>query len=129
MSQGSGRVLNKNIKHKCGSIVMLHGKISITATTGAVSAYDSNLDLASVVAGAGGLYTLTLNDKFAELISCHVTVQAASAVDCVCQIRSHDVVSEKTIVLDLLKAAVSTEAEADLVLHICIMSRDTSVSR
>lgn len=129
MSQGSGRVLNKNIKHKCGSIVMLHGKISITASTGAVTAYDGNLDLASVTAGTAGLYTLTLKDKFAELISCHITVQAASAVDCLPQIRSHDVVSAKTIVIDLLKAAVSTEAEANLVLHICLFLRDTSISR
>ena len=129
MSQGSGRVLNKNIKHKCGSIVMLHGKIAVTATTGVVTSIDSTLDLVSVTAGTAGLYTLTLIDKYAELICCNVTVQAASAVDCLPQIRSHDVVSAKTIVIDLLKAATSTEAEANLVLHISIMLRDTSISR
>ena len=128
MSQGSGRVLNKNIKHKCGSIVMLQGKINI-ASGGAVSSYDSYLDLASVTAGAGGLYTLTLNDKYAELLCCNVTLQYASAVDSVVHIRSHDVVSAKTIVLDLIKTATSTDPEAALIMHVSIFLRDTSISR
>jgi len=128
MSQGSGRVLNKNIKHKCGSIVLLQGKITI-ASGGGVTSYDSYLDLESVTAGAGGLYTLKLKDKFAELLCCNVTVQYESAVDSVIHVRAHDVVSAKTITLDLLKAGVSTDPEANLVIHISIFLRDTSISR
>jgi len=76
-----------------------------------------------------GEYTLTLSDKFAALMDCQLTLEAATAVDLVPQIKSHDVSGAKTIVFRLLAAATPTEVAAPAKVHFKAFLRNSSVAK
>jgi hypothetical protein len=76
-----------------------------------------------------GEYTVTLTDKFAALMDCQLTLEAATAVDLVPQIKSHDVSSAKTIVFRLLAGATPTEVAAASTVHFKAFLRNSSVAK
>lgn len=75
-----------------------------------------------------GEYTLTLEDKFTELLACSLTLEAATPVDLVPQIDNTDVSSAKTIVFNTLAAATATNASAVCKVHVVLYLRDSSVT-
>lgn len=75
-----------------------------------------------------GEYTLTLTDKYNELLACSLTVEAATAVDLVPQIDNHDVSSAKTIVFNLNAAATPTNPSAVCKVHVLLVLKNSSVS-
>lgn len=107
-------------------IKIICGSFSIAASGGA----------ATKVLGRGwsaaktatGVYTITLEDSYPALIACNATVQAATAVALVAQIKSHDVVTAKTIVIDLNSGATPTEPSAVTVIHFAAFLRNSSVA-
>lgn len=81
----------------------------------------------SVAKTTTGVYTITLQDSYVSLLACPLTVQAATAVDLVAQLKSHDVVSAKTIVIDLNAGATPTEPAAVTLVHfIAALSNSTA---
>lgn len=85
-----------------------------------------SMGVKSVTLDAAGQYTVTLEDKYTELMSVSVMVESAAAQDIVVQMISHDVKSAKTIKLRTLKAAVETAPTDGSVLIIKIDVKNTS---
>lgn len=104
--------------------VHVYGKVSIAADATVSS---DTLKNASVARTAAGTYTITLADAYPSLLSCNLTVLAATAVDLVPQIVSASVASSKTIVFKLLAAAVATDPSAACEVHVHIVLKNASV--
>jgi hypothetical protein len=104
--------------------------LAATALSGGVDGVSSDSILGASVARTGvGEYTITLENAYSALMSCNLTLQAATAVDLVPQIKSHDVTSaSQTIVFRLLAGATPTEVAAVAVVHVNILLRNSSVS-
>jgi hypothetical protein len=77
---------------------------------------------------ATGEYTITLDDQYNGLLSCQLTIEAATPVDLVAQLDSHDVtVSPPVVVLNLLAGAIPTEPSAITRVHFMLMLSNTSL--
>lgn len=108
------------------SVKIIAGCFSIAASGGA----------ATVVQGIGwsvaktttGVYTITLQDGYVALIAGLVTVKAATAVDLVAQIKSYDVVTAKTVVIDLNAGATPTEPSAVTEIHFALILSNSTAS-
>lgn len=108
------------------SVRFIGGNFSIAASGGAATKVNG-LGW-SVAKTTTGVYTITLEDSYVSLIACNVSVMAATAVDLVAQIKSHDVVSAKTIVIDLNAGATPTEPSAVTLIHFIAMLSNTTVA-
>lgn len=107
-------------------LTSIHGSIAI-ASDASVTSFSAP-GVASVVRTSAGLYTITLSDNYNALVSIGAQVQAAVAVDLVAQLKSADVVSAKTVAINLLTGAVATDPAAAIVLYFQILVRNSSVS-
>ena len=77
--------------------IILSNTVSINSSAAVVS---DNSEGEWTKTGTGE-YTLTLPDKYMKCLAAQVTLEAATAVDLVAQIKSIDVTSAKTIVINL----------------------------
>lgn len=88
-------------------------------------------DLVSVAHTGVGQYTFTFRHKWMAAKAVVPALQAAAAVDLVPQVRSVDVSGAKTVVVELLAAAVATDPPAKganaTVLHLRMSLRNSSV--
>lgn len=107
------------------SVKIIAGSFSIAASGGAATKLQGRGW--SVAKSATGVYTITLEDSYTALLSACASVKAATAVDLVAQIKSHDVSSAKTVVIDLNAAATPTEPSAVTEIHFVLMLRNSSV--
>lgn len=107
-------------------VKIIGGNWSIAASGGAATKVQG---LGWSVAKTGtGIYTVTLEDSYVALLSATATVQAATAVDLVAQIKSHDVVTAKTVVIELLATATPTEPAAVTLVHFQLLLRNSTVA-
>jgi Asp-tRNA(Asn)/Glu-tRNA(Gln) amidotransferase B subunit len=103
--------------------VLLSGKIVLNASAAVVS-HDIPF-VASVAKSDTGEYTITLQDQYVELRSCQLTMQTTE--DLVARIKSHDVSSAKTVVVETATGATATDASAAAEIHVTLIFRDSSV--
>lgn len=79
-----------------------------------------------------GEFTVTLEDKYVELLDAQTTLQLATAADQYAQLGAIDVVSAKTVVInvwDVSGAAVAdVAADANNRVNFCLMLRNSSVA-
>lgn len=109
-----------------GSAVATAAAVSLTGGVDGVSTQAIN-GVASVARTGVGEYTVTLADQYSALESCNLTLKAATAVDLVPQIKSHDVAGAKTIVFRLLAGATATEVAAACEVHFSAVLRNSSL--
>jgi hypothetical protein len=114
----SVQALNREVK-------IIAGSFSIAASGGAATKLQGRGW--SVAKSASGVYTITLEDKYTALVAANVSVKAATAVDLVAQIKTHDVASARTVVIDLNAAATPTEPSAVTEIHFALFLRNSSV--
>jgi len=76
-----------------------------------------------------GVYTITFADAYVALLSGQLTVAAAVAVNLVAQIKSYDVVTTKTLVIDLNAVATPTEPAAVTEVHFVLFLRNSTVGQ
>lgn len=100
---------------------------AVFLTGGVDGVASDSIQGASVARTGVGQYTVTLDNKFNALMECQLTLQAATPVDLVPQILSHDVSGAKTIVFSLLAGATPTEVAAPAVVHFKAFLRNSSV--
>ena len=120
----------------CTALVTTTGTSSSTVATAAAVSLTGGIDgvASSTIAGASaartgvGEYTVTLTDAYQAVLSCQLTVMAATAVDLVPQIKSVDVVSAKTVVFRTLAGATATEVAAPLTVNFGLLLRDSTIS-
>jgi hypothetical protein len=102
---------NRNFNRKQAlekEVKEIYAKVTIGAS-GAVSATDA-LGVASVVETSTGVYTLTLQDKYMDLMQASVSIESAAAQDLTAQVQSQDVANAKTVVI---RTSDSTAAVAE----------------
>jgi hypothetical protein len=75
-----------------------------------------------------GEYTLTLADKYPELLCAQVSVEAATAVDLVAQIDNHAVSTNKTVVINLNAGATPTDPSAACKLHVLLVLKNSTIA-
>ncbi len=100
------------------------GQINIAADASVTS---SSILGAAVTKTGTGEYTITLNDTYVAMVAVDAQLQAATAVDLVPQVKSYDVTSAKTVVINLNAGATPTNPAAACVLHVKILLRDSTV--
>lgn len=76
-----------------------------------------------------GVYTITLADNYVALLAGLCTVAAATAIGLVAQIKSYDVVTTKTVVIDLNAGATPTEPSAVTEIHFSLFLRNSTVGQ
>lgn len=92
-------------------VVSLYGKA--TGTGGAATqTLTHGAGIASVVQAATGVITITLADKYATLLGCHVSVLDSAAAHWSFKVTSETVSSTKTIVGQLYSAATTVAPAA-----------------
>jgi len=106
-------------------VKIIAGSFSIAASGGAATKV-SGLGY-SVAKSNTGVYTITLADKYSSMVSAVATVQAATAVDLVAQVKSIDVNSAGTVVLNINAGATPTEPAAVTVVNFMFALQNTSL--
>ncbi len=105
----------------------IHGSISIASSTTGVSS--QSLNGATAARTGVGEITITLQDKFPELLACDFRIQSATAQDLVPHIKSVDVVTAKTIVVRLLTGATAADPASAIVLYMNALLRNSSITK
>lgn len=109
------------------NVQIVAGAWSIAASGGAATKLQG---LGFEVAKSGtGIYTITLQDNYVALLSGQATVCAAVAVDLVAQIKTYDVVTAKTVLIELLAVATPTEPAAVTEVHFALFLRNSTVGQ
>ena len=103
---------------------LIQGVISIAANA---SVSSSSIIGATVTKTGAGEYTITLAETYNAMMATNLTLEAATAVDLVPQVKSTDVSSAKTIVINLNAGATPTDPSAACKVHVSIFMRDSSV--
>lgn len=110
---------------KTKMLTLIQGIISIAADATVSS---ETINGATCARTAAGQYTITLDSTYNSLLSVHATLEAATAVDLVPQVKSDDVSVAKTIVINLNTGATPTDPAAVCKLHVSIFLRNSSVA-
>ena len=105
--------------------ISLAGSISLSAAA-AVSSSDFNDLVESVTKEATGEYKITLKDKYVSLKSINLT--PLSTEDLTLRIKSHDVSSAKTIVLETLVAGTKADVSAAAKIFVNILFKDSTAN-
>lgn len=106
--------------------ILLSGKIVLNSSAAVVS---NNLDFTASVTKTGtGTYTVTLQDKYAEVKSIQVS-HAGAELDVEAKVVSEAISSAKTIALRTEIAGVAANVTAACEIHILIVVNDSSVTR
>lgn len=102
--------------------VVLAGKIDLSAAA-AVDA--SNIPHVTVTKSGTGEYTLTLDDKYVEMRSAQATMLTTEDVQA--RLKSHDVTSAKTVVIETATAGSPADVTAAAEIHVTLVLKDSSV--
>lgn len=111
-------------------LVMMQGSFRPNGTS-AVSSSTVKGNGFSVARTGVGEFTVTLEDKYVELISGSLSLQLAAADDQILHWGAIDVASAKTLVINVWDisdaAAADIAADASNVIHFCLMLKNSSV--
>ena len=113
-----------NVQALDKKVVWLHGVINLSA---AAAVSSSTILGASVAKTTTGTYTITLADKYPELLAVHAQFGAATAVDQACQIGAVDVASAGTIVIRTQVAATATDVSAAAQIYVSICLKNSTI--
>lgn len=106
--------------------VVLAGSFSIAASGGAATVVSGREY--TVAKSATGEYTITLSQRWNQLVGANFTIQAATPVDIVAQIDNHDVTATiPVIVINLNAVATPVEPAAVTVVQFILLLSNTSV--
>lgn len=115
------QALDKQIK-------ILSGKINIAADASVSSHTILGVGASGVTRTATGTYTITLDDKYPELVGISMIYGAATAVDLVPQIVSETVSSTKIITFKLLAGATATNPSAVGFVFVTILLKNSTIA-
>ena len=84
----------------------------------------------SVVRDSAGKFTITLKDKFLELMGLNVVIAMTAVADLKPQLGAVDVVTAKTVVLNILAVATATDIAANAAnrVYVTLFLRNSSVT-
>lgn len=105
-------------------LVLLHGNVTIAADA---SVGTSTFPGGTFTKTGTGEYTLTLEDSYVSLLGAQASLLAATAVDLVPQIKSADVVTAKTVTINLNAGATPTNPAAACTLYLSLALKNSTV--
>lgn len=108
---------------------LVNAKVSIGAIGAPTKVVNSSVGVASIVRDTAGVYIITLDDKYNELISFSVMQEATVAQDITFQIESEDVAGAKTIQFRCKSGAAEADPSSGSVLRIKMEFKNSSVAR
>lgn len=108
-------------------VKILSGTCVVPTAGGAVT---NNAILGATVTRTGtGAFTITLADKYPELLGCHISVAKSTAQDLVPQLLAIDVASAKTITFRLLTGTTPTDVTTEsATLYITIVLKNSTIA-
>jgi|GEM_PF-2259320 len=109
------------------SVKVLSGACTVPISGGEVT---NNTILGAVVSRTGtGAFTITLADKYPELLGINIIVAKATAQDLVPQVVAVDVASAKTITFRLLTTITATDVTTEsAVLYFTIVLKNSTIT-
>lgn len=107
----------------------VYAYVSVGASGAPTLNANKSLGVASVTRDSAGVYIVTLEDKYNELLFFHAVMLEATAEDITFQIESQDVASAKVIKFQCKAADVETDPSNGSVLLLKIDLKNTSVVR
>lgn len=114
------QALDKQVKIIAGSCAIA------TSTTGVTA---NNILGASVARTGTGAFTITLTDKYPELLGIHLQLAKSTAQDLQPQVVAVDVASAKTITFRLLTGATPTDLTTEAgTLYITIVLKNSTIA-
>lgn len=116
-------------------LVLASGTNAATLSALAAASLAGGIDgvVSSSIMGASaaqtgvGEVTITLDDTYAQLEDVNVSLEKSIAQDLIPQVKSNDMVTAKTIVINLLTGATKTDPLAAASLHVSMFLRNSSV--
>ena len=109
------------------SVKVLSGTCTVPTSGGAVTG--NNILGATVTRTGTGAFTITLADKYPELLGCHISVAKATAQDLVPQLVAVDVASARTITFKLLTGTTATDVTTEAAtLYITIILKNSTIA-
>lgn len=122
---GTERVWYKKVGTTRPQLVELHGYCDIHTDGTVLSTSDFT---GGTWTGDTGVYTLTLAQAYAGVVAIHATVEAATAVDLVAQVKSRDVVTAKKVVIDLNAGAIPTDPSAACRIYLTLVLKRSNAT-
>lgn len=119
----ASRALKLGVKTMENDMVPIMGIINI-ASDATVSSVEGKGFTASKT--ATGTYTLVMDDAWGSFRNVQVSMLAATAVDLVAQVVSHNSAT-KSVVIKTLTGATATSAGAVCALHVLIWARNSTI--
>jgi len=107
----------------------LYAKVEIGATGAPTLNQNLSIGVASIVRESAGVYEVTLDDKYNNLLHVDIVQLVATAEDLTFQIESDTVSTDKKFKFQCKAAAVETDPSDGSVLLLKIDLKNTSVSR
>lgn len=121
----------------CTALVVTTGTSAATVAVAAATPLAGGIDgvvstsripgVASISQTGVGQVTITLSDKYPQLLFCKFMVLKATAQDLIPQIVSADVSGTKQIIVKLLTGATPTSPTAAMTLHMKALMRNSSI--
>ena len=110
-------------------VKILHGRVAIGAAGAPTLDANLSVGISSVERDSAGVYIVTLDDAYNNLLHFSVMQLEATAEDLTFQVESEDVDGAKTIQFQCKAAAVETDPSDGSVLLLRIELKNTSVAR
>jgi 6-phosphogluconolactonase (cycloisomerase 2 family) len=107
----------------------LFAKVAIGASGAPTLNTNLSVGVASITRDSAGVYEITLDDKYNNLLHVHVVQLEATAEDLTFQVESDTVSTDKKLKIQCKAAAVETDPSDGSALLIKIELKNTSVSR
>lgn len=114
--------LTREVKH-------LHAKVSIGASGAPTLDSEISVGVESIVRDSAGVYIVTLDDKYNDLVDFSVMQLATAAEDLSFQVEAEAVATDKTVQFQCKAAAVETDPSDGSTLFIKLALKNSSVPR
>ncbi len=114
----------RSLKCKAPSMIVIAGKV-VFGASGAVASV-SGAGIASAAETSTGLYTITLDKRYEQLIAATASVQLATPADSYCNIGAYTA-ADKTIVVNLMEGASAAEPTSGDSINIVIVVSESAV--
>ena len=108
-------------------VVILGGRVSFTNGTATVSE-GTGFTCSNMVSG---VFTVTLSDKYNDLLYCHATTVGAAGPERYIELTAHDVSSAKTLAFvsnDQGDDAITADADADQEVQFIVFLKNSSLT-
>mgnify|MGYP003628496737 CR=1 FL=1 len=117
----------KPVKALEREVVIIGGRVSFTDGATVTVSEGSGFTCSAM---ASGVFTVTLDDKYSDLLYCHATTVGAGGPERYIELTAHDVSSAKTLsfVSNDVDDSITVDADADEEVQFIVFLKNSSVT-